>query len=248
MENVAYIDDYFNSSPTDEQKQQFALRINNDILFADEVAFYIAAQDSIKEALAQEKKIRFKEIYRQQQIIAPVVTMQPVRKLWKYMAAASVVVAIMLLSWFLFSNKTIAQQLADTYIQQNFKTLGVTMGSKKDSLQTGLDFNNEGKLNMAFTQFESMVKNDSTNDAAKKYAGVVSLRLNDYDKALYYFKLLGANTALYSNPGKFYEAVTLLKRNSSGDNEKAKKLLQEIIEKDLEGKEIAEEWIKKIRN
>ena len=220
MENVAYIDDYFNSSPTDEQRQQFEQRINNDILFADEVAFYIAANGAIKEQLLQQKKQRFKEIYQQQKVMP--VTKPPVKNIWRYMAAASVVAAVMLLSWFLFGQKPSPQQLADTYIEQNFKTLGVTMGSKQDSLQTGLSLYDEGKFKEALAQFETIVKNDSTNDAAKNYAGIVSLRLNDYDKALYYFKLLAANTSLYSNPGKFYEAVALLKRNNTGDAVAAK--------------------------
>ena len=49
MENTEYIDDYFKSSPTDQQKQEFEQRIINDMSFAEDVAFYISANGVIQE-------------------------------------------------------------------------------------------------------------------------------------------------------------------------------------------------------
>ena len=70
-------------------------------------------------------------------------------------------------------------------------------------------------------------------------------RLNNYDKALEYFTILEADTGLYSNPGKFYKAITLLKRNKDGDKDAAKLLLEQVRDENLEGKKEAEEWLKK---
>ena len=92
---------------------------------------------------------------------------------------------------------------------------------------------------------KSLAKNNPTNSEAKKYAGIVSLRLNNYDKALEYFTMLATDTGLYSNPGKFYKAITLLKRNKDGDKEAAKLLLEEVRDENLEGKNEAEEWLEK---
>jgi hypothetical protein len=39
---------------------------------------------------------------------------------------------------------------------------------------------------------------------------------------------------LFANPGKFYVALTLLKRNRSGDVAEAKKLLHQVTEQGLE--------------
>ena len=80
---------------------------------------------------------------------------------------------------------------------------------------------------------------------AKKYAGIVSLRLKEYDKALMYFSMIESDTS-YSNWGKFYKALTLLERDKKGDIEAAKILLQQVRDNELEGKKEAEEWLKKI--
>ena len=112
-------------------------------------------------------------------------------------------------------------QLADQYIQKKWQTLSVTMG-RTDSLQMGLDSFNSKKLTAALGIFESLVQKDPNNKDAKTYAGIASLRLADYDKALGYFSMLEANTGLYSNPGKFFKAITLLERNRNGDVATAK--------------------------
>lgn len=244
MDNINYIDDYFNSKATNKEQQEFEEKILQDTSFAKEVAFYIAAKGALTDQLVQQKRQHFKEIYQQQKVIP--ITRQPFKKIYQYMAAASVVAAIILLGWLFIGQKSSPQQLADTYIQQNLQSLGVTMGTKADSLQTGLNLYNNGKLIAAQLLFEGMVKNDVHNDRALKYAGIVSLRLAKYNEALYYFKLLGENTSLYSNPAKFYEAVTLIKRNNNGDVTKAKELLEQVYNNNLEGKENAAKWLKEL--
>ena len=242
MENLEYIENYFKGINNDGQKQQFEKKIMEDASFAEEVAFYISTNGLIEQQVKAEKKQRFREIYDKQKVI-PI--KQPVISMWKYIAAASIIVAVILITWFMPGNKKSSQQLADTYIQQNFKTLSVTMGSQ-DSLQTGLNLFNSKKLAEALSMFEAIVKNNPANSDAKKYAGIVSLRLNNYDKALEYFTMLASDTSLYSNPGKFYEAITFLKRNKDGDKETAKLLLKEVRDENLEGKNEAMEWLGKL--
>lgn len=242
MENIDYIERYFKGENDDAQKQEFENKILHDPSFAEDVSFYISATGAIQQQLSEEKKQRFKEMYKQQKVIS---IQQPVKQMWRYMAAASVVIAVSLLSWFYFATTTSPQQLADKYIQQNFTTLGVTMGSQ-DSLQNALSLYNSGKLPDALVIFERLANQDASNDNAKKYAGIVSLRLNNYDKALQYFTMLEEQPSLYSNPGKFYKAITLLKRNKNGDKEAAKNLLQQVADKDLEGKEAAQQWLSKM--
>ncbi len=163
---------------------------------------------------------------------------------WLYMAAASVIVAVILLSVFYHVQKNSPQQLADNYIQQNFKNLSVT-GEAKDSLQTGLNLFNSGKLAESMALFENLAK-DSANSKAQKFAGIVALRKDDYSKAIIYFNMLEAKKDLHSNPGKFYKALTLLKRNDGKDKDTAKQLLNEVIAKDLEGKNQALNWMRKL--
>lgn len=248
MDNLIYIDDFFAGEKTGEKKQDFENRILNDKNFAEEVAFYLSASSAIKEEMLQEKKERFREIY-QQKNIQPAkytATTKPMQKIWRMLAAACIVGLVALGGWWMFSKNETPQQYAAQYIQQNMENIGVSMGNGQDSMQVAIGFFKAGKLNEALTYFESVVKQDSTNNTAKKYAGIAFLRLEKYEQALQHFHALASDTALYSNPGKFYEAITLLKRNQLGDEQKAKKLLQQVVEKALDGKEDALVLLKKI--
>lgn len=239
MENLVYIESYFKGNNTAEEKQQFENKILDDADFAADVAFYISAQGVIIQQLNEEKKQGFRQIYNNDKVV----TMKPrTRSLWKYMAAASVIIAV-LLTWFFTGNNKSPHQLADNYIQENFQTLNVTMGNG-DSLQTGINLYNAGKLNEALIIFNRLDKKVTSNSEAIKYTGIVYLRLRNYDKALQSFSLLEADTALYSNPGKFYKAITLLQRNNEGDYKEGKQLLHEVVDRELEGKTMAIKWLK----
>ena len=78
-----------------------------------------------------------------------------------------------------------------------------------------------------------------------KLAGIVCLRLKQYDKALEYFRRL-ETIPLEVNPGKFYHALALVERGTPEDLRNAKIILKQVIEKDLDGKETAAEWLKKL--
>ena len=82
--------------------------------------------------------------------------------------------------------------------------------------------------------------------SAKTYAGIVYLRLGNYDKSLQYFQQSENYSSLFSNPAIFYHALTLLKRNQPGDKQRARELLQQVVDNDIEGKKIAQRWLKKL--
>jgi len=245
MDNLDYIDDYFSGANTNEQIKLFEQKIMSDPGFAEDVAFYTSATGTLKEQATEQKKVRFKEIYLAQKVMPAKVI--PIKSIWRYMAAASVVAAVIGLTLFFTTGKTSPKQLADKYIIQNFAAMqGISMGTKKDSLQNGLDLYNHGKLTAALVQFKSMVKNDSTDAVAKKYAGIICLRFENYDEALQYFSSLENDASLYINPGKFYKALTLMERNKTGDKDAAKVLLHDVVDKNLEGKDFAVGWLKKL--
>jgi Tfp pilus assembly protein PilF len=76
-------------------------------------------------------------------------------------------------------------------------------------------------------------------------AGLSALQLSNFDKALHYFKLL-ENPRLHSNRGVFLQALTFMKRSQEGDKQVAEQLLKRVRDENLEGKEKAEEWLKKL--
>ena len=230
--------------PSADMRKEFEKKLAEDKEFAEEVAFYLSAKDVIGEEALTEKKERFKKLYDEyKKNNAPRGQQGILRKLWPYVAAAAIIAALIIGRNAFFQPS--AQQIADNYIKDNFQTLSVTMSTKLDSLQKGLSLYNEGKRTDALQQFESMIRNDSSSVEAIKYAGIVSLQLNEYDKAIAYFSHL-ENFQLYSNPGKFYHALTLLKRNQPGDKQQVSQLLQQVLQNDLEGNETAKRLLNKL--
>ncbi len=245
MDNLEYIEEYFNEQLSAERKSEFEQKVAADRMFAEEIAFYLSSKQAAATEMI-EKRERFKELYtkykqdnragRQQATL--------LRKLWPWAAAAAVLAGIVfgLSVWLKPVSPTM---LADKYLLEHLQTLPVTMGNKEDSLQSGFRLYNDGQLKEALKLFETMALNDTSFFEAKRFAGIVSLRLGQYDKAINYFSQLEGYTQLYSNPGKFYHALTLMKRNQPGDEEAAKKLLQQVVENDLERKQDAKTLLDK---
>jgi len=232
------------AEPSADMKKEFERKIADDEKFAEEVAFYLSTKSVIGGEATNEKKERFKKLYEEyKKTNASKGQKSAIRKLWPYVAAAAIIAGILFGKNVFFQPSP--QQIADTYIQENFQTLPVTMSSRADSLQTGIRLINEGKLTEALNQFESIIKNDTSSIEAKKYAGIVYLRMQQYDKAIDYFSQLASNTQIFANPGKLYYSVTLMKRNLPGDIDKAKQLLQQVIRDDQEGRKDAEAWLRK---
>lgn len=241
MDTLIYIDNYFTGKPSDTAKEEFQKRIISNPEFAEEVSFYLSAKQ-IGTANSNE---RFRELYAELKRDNAIADERPVilRKLWPFLAAAAVITVIVI-GWAIFFRPVSSVNLADKYIRENFQSLGVTMGGAEDSLQMGLRLYNDGKLKESLNQFENILKTDTSSSEAKKYAGIVYLRISDYDKAIRYFTELSTYTQLYANPGKFYHALTLLKRDRPGDKQEAKNLLEQVVQNDLEGKETAQNWLR----
>ena len=109
-----------------------------------------------------------------------------------------------------------------------------------------LDVFKSRKWIVSFYRFENIYKNHPEKTDAKKYAGYVSLITKQYDKALQQFQSLADIEGLYSNPGLFLKAITLLQRNTADDATQAKEILKQVIQKNLEGKQEAEVWLTKM--
>ena len=240
-----YIDRFYKGELSSDELVAFDKMVREDPQFAEEVAFYGTTYEVINHELAIERKKKFREIYNENDE-STIIHRTPVRKLWQTIAAAAVIVTAIIGAYVLFfrSSPSSPRQLADTYLKEQLLTLGVTMGSHPDSVQQAKSLYNEGKYADALQQFESLAGASSLDPDIKQDAGLAALRLEQYDKALKYFTELENYRGLYSNPGKFLHALTLIKRNQSGDMQAAKQLLSEVVEKDLDKKEIAEQWLK----
>lgn len=239
MQTLEYIDNYFRGTLSAAEAGQFEQKILTDPAFAEEAAFYCNALQVARDAAILEKKARFREIYG-----STTTTAKPgiVRKMLPLVAAAAILLAIFT-GWYIFRPQSSSpHQLAKYYIEKNLKTVEISMAAETNGIQTGKRLYNEGDLAGALQHFEAATRTDPTSAEAKKLAGIVSLRTEQYDKALQYFKQLG-NITQYANPAKFYQALTLMKRSRPDDKLEAKRLLQQVVDQKLEGHQTAREWL-----
>jgi tetratricopeptide (TPR) repeat protein len=237
-DSLHYIDSYIKGEFSADEQRIFEERIMNDPQFAEEVAFYVTSVNLLQKETLQRKKEAFRELYKTiPQKQTPVRNMRP----WYWAAAA--VVAGLAFGIFLLNNAKSPNEVADKYIGEHLATLGVMMGTEKDSLEEAINIYNGGNLETSLQYFEAIVRSHPSEFKAREYAGIVSLRLNQYDKALAYFENLANDKRLYANPGKFYQALTLLKRNKPGDKSRAETLLRQVVKEGLQNDQAAKDLL-----
>lgn len=235
MNSLEYIDDYFKGAQVPEATKEFEQKIESDPAFAEEVAFYLAAAGALKQQADAERKERFRTLQ-------PVTVIRPMRR-W-HIASAAAVLVVAVSAFLLFNGQPGMQQLATSYMEDELSVVGVTMG-RSDSLQSARQYYNEKKFAQSLAVSEALVLAYPQSEDALKNAGLSALQLQQYDKALQYFSRL-EQQPLRVNPGKFYRALTLMKRNDPGDEDAAKALLQQVVAQNLDGKAQASKWLDKM--
>ena len=247
METIEYIDSYFKQTMDAGERHVFEKRCEEDDAFAQDVAFYMMARESLREELLQQKQSAWrtkntKNIIDELPFI-PTLKKSLTSRWIAYAAAACLVLAA---SVYFFEANTSPKKLAENYIRTNYSNLSQTMDASHDSLQTGIEAYNNKQYDSALQLFLGVQKNDPLNSDAKKYAGLAYLQKNYYDSALQQFDELANMKGLFGNPGDFLKAVTLIERDKPGDKEMAEKLLQKVVAKKEEGSNKAAEWQKKL--
>ncbi|GAB3901932.1 hypothetical protein GCM10028803_27510 [Larkinella knui] len=233
MKELEWIDDYFSGRLSPVDRQHFEASLLKNTPFAQTVAFYLLA-----------RQVARKETRRN---IKPL----PVRRLpgWVVGAVAASLVFLLGLSWYFWLRPTppSATELVEHYLTGNYYHLPTTLDGRKDSLTTGAHYVNEGRWQEAKAVFESILERQPDHPDALKLAGLVSLRLGQYDQAIDRFHRLGQQSDLYANPGIFLEALAYLKRGQPMDKNRAENLLRTVIQDNLEGKDEAEQLVKRIK-
>jgi tetratricopeptide (TPR) repeat protein len=237
-ETLDYIESYFAGRCTDAEKQQFEERCVRDEAFAQEVAFYVQSRQLFKEELLKTKKASW----------APNGVPKPqktglVRTLYLATAAAAAVVILFFI--YLAVKPQGPAQVANDYIHTHYDHLSQTLDGTRDSLAQGITAYNKREFTHALDLFTALAHEHAGNTDARLYSGLAYLRLKDYDHALHQFDTLANMPSLYSNPGPFLKAVTLLERNATGDRETARRLLQDVVRRNLDESQEAAAWLKK---
>jgi tetratricopeptide (TPR) repeat protein len=235
------IEDYFKRQLSDPEKAQFEKDLKTDPELAESVAFYLLVKKSARQEIRDQRLAERHAAWQQ------LPTSQPklISRQLFYYAAAAVLFLAMGLGWYFLNIGTQNQQaLAGQYVSEHFSTLNVHMDGNADSLQQAIDQYNKGNYKEAGVRVDAVLRNDPQNAEAQKIAGIVSLQEGDYDKAINHFQQLGNQKQLFSNPGRFYEAIARLQRGSPLDKKLADSLLREVIDGNLEGKKEAVKWVK----
>jgi tetratricopeptide (TPR) repeat protein len=241
MESLDYIDSYFKGELTPEEVRQFELRIEQDPVFAHDVAFYVSASGILKEQSDSITRERFVEL---EQLHSVKTKRTPVLKMTLSIAAAAISIGLVI-GIFLWQPSS-PQSLADEYIREEMVLdRNETMGVNVDSMRLATEYFNKGNYVAALPLFEGFSRNHPDNDEARLNTGITALKIGDYQKAIYYFGT-HEKVDLYANPAKFYHAVALLKRNQQGDKAEAKVLLEQIVKQNLDKKDKASEWLKRM--
>lgn len=235
------IDNYFKQQLPDQEKKQFEEDLKSDPQLAESVAFYLVTHDAAKQ---NSRNRELNKRHAEWQQLGAGKTKTLTRQLAYYASAAVIILALGLGWYFLKPASPDRETLANAYVEQNFSTLSVQMDGHGDSLQQAINAYNNGEYSIAEKQVEAILARDARNAEAQKLAGIVSLKLKDYDKAITYFHQLGAQENLFSNPGKFYEAIARIQRGLPLDKKAADLLLRQVIDGNLDGKEEAEKWVK----
>lgn len=234
------IENYLTGQLSTDERIRFEAALRTDPAVADTLAFYVltrqvARQQAREERLAELNALRTSATRLGRRTSGNWIT---------YMATAASIVLLLGLGWSFFrlatEPKGANSQQIDAYVAAHFMQLPTTMGGSADSLAQGIDLFNKGKLSEAGALFQDLATRQPTLDNALKYAGIVAFRQGNYDQAINQFHRLSQRTDLFVNPGLFYESLARLKRNRPMDKEQAKKLLEQVIDRKLEGKREAE--------
>jgi tetratricopeptide (TPR) repeat protein len=242
MNDLETIENYVTGKLPEDERTRFETALRTDPALADALAFYVLAKHTAKVDARAQRQAELDALRR-----------TPARLQWVApmgWAAAASVVLLLGLGWYFVrdsAGSADATQFADAYVTRHFDKLPATMnGGSTDSLMQGIGLYNDKKFAEAEVIFQDVLTQQPDNDRALKFAGVVALRLEKYDIAIDRFHRLSQRTDLFSNPGTFLEAIALLQRNRPMDKEQAKKLLEDVINRNLEGKTEADALLTKL--
>jgi tetratricopeptide (TPR) repeat protein len=233
MTNLERIENYYDHTLSEAEREAFEVELKSNPALVEEVAFWVQARATAQAEARERRKAELTKLGKK-------VTRSNQRAITYALSAAASVLLFLTLGWYVWNreaptNMALNNEWANNYIEKNFSTLTTQMSASNDSLQMGINRYNSGDLPKAQMIFNQLLARDSLNAEAEKLAGIVSLRRGEYDQAIKHFHHLSTRTDLVSNPGKFYEALTLLQRNLPLDKKRAENLLKEVKRDKLEG-------------
>lgn len=246
--DIELIERYFDQDLTADEMALFERRLQHDEGFKrlfDQERLLIGAikfEGSLSdlEFLREtEKRGLFPDPYRENDSQGD--SQSKVRQLIPYVMSAAACLLIVVAAIFYLKSDS-PQQMASEYTAEHLLYISTTMSDASDSLRLGIaaynskDYDNAGRI------FGSIAQKEGSAEAIKNL-GLTYLASGQYDKALDQFDMLAKRDDVYVNAGPFYKAVTLMMRSAPGDDEGAKEILREVVQKQLPGHKVASGWL-----
>ena len=241
MDSLDYIDSYFKGQLNAEEVREFELRIEQDPVFAQDVAFYVSASGMLQEEAQSATRERFSEL----EAMQPVKMKQTlVRKMVYWMAAAAISIGFIFRMFFM---QTSTFKMAEKFIAAEMTIdTAITMGpSLDDSMLMAKNYFFTQKYTDALKVYDALMISYPGNYELIINAGISALKAGNTEVAIGYFKKY-EEINLFADNGKFYYAVALMKRNQKGDRERAKEMLKEVVKNKYTNHEIAANWLNKM--
>lgn len=232
MKNLEIIEKYFNGLLNKEEKAVFEQELRSDESLRSDVAHYI----QLKQALINGQLMNRHSEWKQQKKTKSL----SLRTIFSF-AAVLVIALGGIWYWTIAPSVDLASQ-AHKYIEQEFQQRSIQMSAGQDSLQQAIALFNEGKLEASYEITERLHQSQPDNAEQLELLGITALRLEEYEKALTYFRKM-EKMDLFDNPSVFYQAITLLKRKAPLDQQEAEKLLNRVKHEQLGGKQYAQQWL-----
>lgn len=246
--DIELIERYFDKDLTSDEMALFERRLQHDEgfkrLFDQErlligaIKFEGALSD-LEYLQETEKRGLFPDPYRQDN--SQMDSQSKLRRLIPYAISAAACLLIVVAAVFYLKSES-PQQMASEYTAKNLLYLSTTMSDESDSLRLGVAAYNSHDYDKAGRIFGSIAQKEGSVEAIKNL-GLTYLASGEYDKALDQFDMLAKRDDVYVNAGPFYKAVTLMMRSAPGDEEEAKEILREVVQKQLPGHKVASGWL-----
>ncbi len=228
------IERYFSGKLNERERKEFEQQLRTDHTLINEVAYYIQLRNALKQELLETRHAEWQNNKPPKRISIRAV----------YWAAAVLLMGVGIGWYWLYSPSITLEEYANHYIEQNFERRNIQMGASDDSLQMAIGFFNKGALEQSLAITEQLTASHPGNAEQLELSGITALKMDQYDKALTYFKQM-EQLDLYDNPAVLYQAITLLKRKAPLDNQEAEKLLNKVINENLGGNKLARDWLNK---
>ncbi len=238
---------------TFEHELSFNAELREHLILYKEVEFsmrqnYSTQERNLNETLSNLSKKYIKEVHLDTQNgdNRPADDPRDKPNYFRLFSALAAIFIMILAAYFLLFRAADPQGLAEKYYTENLVELSQTMGSTEDLIQLGIAAYNQKDYQRAQVYFQEALIKDHENSDALKYLGLAYFAQNELDSALAAFEELADMPGLFSNPGLFYQAFTLMMRNESGDLERAKLLLERVVNQNEEGSQQAQIWLEKL--